>query len=314
MFNNTGDLWLKGLASSSGNPIWFSSKVQVYSPGNYQPSIEFTGEGNKDAFALYHAWSQSYFSAGLRAVDATFVISPGNHLHNLGCFRMRGDGSAVIQTQTGEAPLELGGDNLSRFIRFHDWWDASYTAGYHRGSRKFRICNAWDIEGGQLLEMDNGSITAHRHINATSLTASGNVQAGALRAGYVGAAKLQVRSDWWADRVFGDDYRLRPLSEVAAFIGENGRLPDVPSEAEVRRDGIDAAAMFTIQMTKIEELTLHAIELERQAKAKDAIMAKQEALIAELRLTQQRQTATQQRQAVLIARLASRLGIAGEEP
>lgn len=354
-FGSDGHLRVHGLASTTANPIWIGSNVQVYTPAHYQPALELSGEGTKDAFALYHAWNKSWFSsgfrqvdksfvichgnnlhnpfrfridesanvelgapnghdrmityhaynkcwfsAGLRQSDSTFVISPGNNLHNVGCFRIRGDGSAVIQTQSTESPLELGGDNLSRFVRFHDWGDASYTAGYHRGTRKFRICNAWDLEGGQLLEMDNGSITAHRHINAISLTASGNVQAGALRAGYVGTARLQVRSDWWADRVFADDYYLRPLPEVAEYIKEHKRLPEVPSEAELRRDGIDTAAMFATQMAKIEELTLHAIELHRQIRAKDAV-------IAELRLAQEGQAA-------LLARIADRVGMSVREP
>ena len=41
-----------------------------------------------------------------------------------------------------------------------------------------------------------------------------------------------------ADYVFKPGYRLRPLSEVAAYIQANHHLPDIPSEAEVKAKGL----------------------------------------------------------------------------
>ncbi|HYG51222.1 MAG TPA: hypothetical protein VD905_09985, partial [Flavobacteriales bacterium] len=43
----------------------------------------------------------------------------------------------------------------------------------------------------------------------------------------------------WVDYVFGKNYRLRPLEEVEAYIKENSHLPEVPSTAEVEKEGID---------------------------------------------------------------------------
>ena len=68
----------------------------------------------------------------------------------------------------------------------------------------------------------------------------------------------------WADYVFNKDYNLKPLSEVEKFIKDNGHLPNVPSAAQVKEDGIALGEMAKIQQEKIEELTLYIIELNKK--------------------------------------------------
>jgi len=54
------------------------------------------------------------------------------------------------------------------------------------------------------------------------------------------------------------------LKEVEAFIKKNNHLPDVPSEKEVMKNGIDVANMDAILLQKIEELTLYMIDLKKE--------------------------------------------------
>ncbi|MEO1700408.1 MAG: hypothetical protein AAFR71_00010 [Pseudomonadota bacterium] len=63
-----------------------------------------------------------------------------------------------------------------------------------------------------------------------------------------------------ADFVFQDDYVLPSLDDVQAFIQENRHLPDIPSEADMKRDGINLQNMSGRLLQKIEELTLYTIE------------------------------------------------------
>ena len=55
----------------------------------------------------------------------------------------------------------------------------------------------------------------------------------------------------------------RSLPEVADFIETHKHLPDIPSAAEVERDGISIGDMQAKLLAKIEELTLHMIEQHR---------------------------------------------------
>ncbi len=78
----------------------------------------------------------------------------------------------------------------------------------------------------------------------------------------------------WADYVFAKDYKLKPLSEVEAFINTNGHLPNVPSAAEVKQNGIALGDMSRIQQEKIEELTLYIIAQNKRLEALEALEAK----------------------------------------
>ncbi len=67
-----------------------------------------------------------------------------------------------------------------------------------------------------------------------------------------------------ADYVFDPAYRLQPLSEVAAYIQANRHLPDIPSADEVKQKGMGVGEMEAKLLAKIEELTLHMIQQEKE--------------------------------------------------
>ena len=67
----------------------------------------------------------------------------------------------------------------------------------------------------------------------------------------------------WADFVFDSAYRLMPLWEVEKFIGANKHLPNVPSAAEIEKNGLNLPQMQSLQMQKVEELTLYMIQMKK---------------------------------------------------
>jgi hypothetical protein len=75
---------------------------------------------------------------------------------------------------------------------------------------------------------------------------------------------LKTTTDW-ADYVFAPDYKLMPLEEVELFTKENKHLPNVPSAEEMVKNGLNVAEMDAKLLEKIEELTLYAIDQEKQA-------------------------------------------------
>ncbi|WP_138069692.1 hypothetical protein [Sulfitobacter sp. EhC04] len=89
------------------------------------------------------------------------------------------------------------------------------------------------------------------------------------------------------DYVFADDYALRPLAEVRAFIDKNSHLPDVPSEAEIKANGVDMTAMQMTLLKKVEELTLYTLELEQARAAQQAQIAELQGLVLGLRQMQE---------------------------
>jgi hypothetical protein len=84
--------------------------------------------------------------------------------------------------------------------------------------------------------------------------------------GFVYAREVQVLPSGtvFPDYVFEKDYSLMSLSELEDYINNNKHLPGVPSAKEVDNNGFGLSQMQTLQMKKIEELTLYIIELQKQ--------------------------------------------------
>jgi hypothetical protein len=70
------------------------------------------------------------------------------------------------------------------------------------------------------------------------------------------------------DYVFDEkNYRPMSLPDVERFVKKNKHLPEVPSAAEMKRDGMDMAGMNLLLLKKVEELTLHVIEQDKKIQA-----------------------------------------------
>ena len=82
-------------------------------------------------------------------------------------------------------------------------------------------------------------------------------------AGTIGAEEVIVSSTG-ADYVFDANYRLAPLSEVADYVKENHHLPDIPSADQMKEKGVSVGDMQAKLLAKVEELTLHMIEAEKE--------------------------------------------------
>jgi hypothetical protein len=71
----------------------------------------------------------------------------------------------------------------------------------------------------------------------------------------------------WPDYVFDSSYQLTPLYQVEKYIQQNKHLPDVPSAAAVKKDGVDLGDNQAVLLKKIEELTLYIIEQHKELKS-----------------------------------------------
>lgn len=103
------------------------------------------------------------------------------------------------------------------------------------------------------------------------VTADGKVGIGISRPkntldvnGKLHAREVLIDNTGWADFVFDKSYKLPTLEEVEAHINKHSRLPEIPSEAEVKENGINVGEMQVILLQKIEELTLYVIQQQKE--------------------------------------------------
>ena len=113
----------------------------------------------------------------------------------------------------------------------------------------------------------------------TKLTvlANGNVGIGILSPneklavnGLIRAREVKVESANWPDYVFEEGYNIGTLKGLESYIKTNKHLPEMPSAKEVETNGIAVSEMLKLQQKKIEELTLHLIDLSKKVEAQDA--------------------------------------------
>jgi|GEM_PF-1364986 len=93
---------------------------------------------------------------------------------------------------------------------------------------------------------------------------AGNVKFRITSDGTVLAKTIKVQTNIFPDYVFKPGYLLPTLSQVQTYIDQNHRLPEMPSEDDVVKTGINLGEMVKLQTKKIEELTLYLIEKDKQ--------------------------------------------------
>lgn len=63
------------------------------------------------------------------------------------------------------------------------------------------------------------------------------------------------------------NYQFLTLAQIEAFTSKNHHLPGVPSAHEIDKNGLSLKEMNLLLLEKIEELTLHTLEQQRQIDA-----------------------------------------------
>ena len=182
------------------------------------------------------------------------TTTPQEMLHVNGAIRGGGSyGALQLKTPTGN--LEFGPMDGGH-VRFKT------NMGSYYFDKKLIIENG-------VLSSSSSALTFNTNYSTHCMTIlNGNVGIGTTNpsykldvAGTIRAQELIVETTG-ADFVFAEDYKLRPLSEVKAFITENKHLPEIKSAQEMQENGIGINELQTQLLQKIEELTLYILQQE----------------------------------------------------
>jgi hypothetical protein len=194
------------------------------------------------------------------ASDSRFYIQEGSNTLKIGGII---SGTGVINViNNGKVGIGDSGpvSKLSIYSATNNDGISLQTASDHR----FYIS-----EGDDMLKI-GGLVSETGAINITN---TGNVGIGTLITGTnklavegtIAARRVRVtQATAWPDFVFDSSYQLPSLQEIKNYVTVNKHLPDVPSAKEVEKNGQDLGEMNRVLLQKVEELTLHLIELEEK--------------------------------------------------
>lgn len=118
----------------------------------------------------------------------------------------------------------------------------------------------WTLTGNNMSNTNSGYVTIGGPI--TQLPSDTAIKLAVK--GTIFARKLTVTQTLWADYVFDENYRLRSLSSVEAFINRYHHLPEVPSATDVNQHGVNVGDSQALLLKKVEELTLYVIQLNKR--------------------------------------------------
>ncbi len=165
-----------------------------------------------------------------------------------GSFSTRGDGGS---NYFGAVRMDNAGGNVGAI---------SFYTGPSTGGTGYNISNA-NIGNYLRMTIVNGNVGIGIANPQNKLDVNGTIHSKAVN----------IDLNGWNDYVFKKDYQLRPLSEVKAYIDQNQHLPEIPSEQEMVKKGLDVGEMNKLLMKKVEELTLYLIEKDQQVKEQQKI-------------------------------------------
>lgn len=149
----------------------------------------------------------------------------------------------------------------------------SYIFGYAYTAQQVTITTTTSAPTGT-------NITSSLNINPLVTTdGNGNIGIGTTDTkgykfgvnGSLIANSITVKVFPWADYVFKKDYHLPTLQEVKSYIDQNHHLPEIPTEQQVAKDGLNLGEMNKLLTKKVEELTLYLIEKNEKEKEQNQV-------------------------------------------
>jgi hypothetical protein len=102
-------------------------------------------------------------------------------------------------------------------------------------------------------------------------------------AGKIGAREIKVTTNAGADFVFEPDYKLPALAELEKYVKANKHLPEIPTAAQMVKEGVNLGELNIKLLQKVEELTLHLIEKDKQLQNEAALIKNQQVEIEALK-------------------------------
>ncbi|WP_299161127.1 hypothetical protein [uncultured Tenacibaculum sp.] len=264
-----------------------SSKITIETADDKEALINFSGQ-------------TSEFSLGYVRSDGSFRFVLGDQLNSNERMRIDSKGKVGIGTTTPSEKLEVYNSvttpgvislrssrndasyvDVGRVVAKQGTTEVSRIGMPRAGGTNTGFLTFWTKES------NSSPLKESMRINEKGNVGIGTTDTKGFKLGVNGKiATTEVKVATyanWSDFVFEKEYKLPTLTQVENHIKEKGHLKDIPSAAEVKKEGFFLGEMDAKLLQKIEELTLYTIQQEKQLKRQLNLIVNQTKEIKELK-------------------------------
>jgi hypothetical protein len=248
---------------NSGNTIGYGARIIGYQDGTagstYLPGkLSFFLGNTADALSE----RMTITSSGNVGIGK---VTPLATLDINGVVRVTGPSSNldVNATWGNLSNLANSGQMLIGWNRFAGRGEADFIANQGAGDAggfAFYNHDNNDVEKQLMYIRGDGFVGIGTKTPREALSVNGNIR----------SKQVTVELANWPDYVFKKDYQLPSLTDVKTYIDQNQHLPEIPSEQEIAKEGLNLGEMNKLLVKKVEELTLYLIEHQQQIKSQQA--------------------------------------------